>query len=95
VHVLREGQEQIAHALAQKGSEKFRDVYWSPSRNGLPEIPQCAVTVSCVVEQVLPGGDHLIVVGAVTGVSAGVGTPLLYHRRRITATPTADHLPGV
>jgi flavin reductase (DIM6/NTAB) family NADH-FMN oxidoreductase RutF len=94
VHVLREGQEHIAHALARKGSEKFHGVYWSPSRNGLPEIPQCAVTVSCVVEQLLPGGDHLIVVGAVTGVSAGAGTPLLYHRRRITAAPTGTHPEG-
>jgi flavin reductase (DIM6/NTAB) family NADH-FMN oxidoreductase RutF len=94
VHVLREGQEHIARALARKGPEKFRDFRWNATRNGLPEIPRCAVTVSCVVEQLLPGGDHLIVVGAVTGISAGAGTPLLYHRRRITAAPTEGHLQG-
>jgi flavin reductase (DIM6/NTAB) family NADH-FMN oxidoreductase RutF len=87
VHVLRDGQEGVARALAGKGPDKFAAVAWTPSAEGPPELPGCAVTLACTVDALLPGGDHVIVVGAVGRVERGGGTPLVYHRRRMRAAP--------
>jgi 3-hydroxy-9,10-secoandrosta-1,3,5(10)-triene-9,17-dione monooxygenase reductase component len=85
VHVLRDGQEGVAQALAGKGADKLAGVEWRPSAEGPPELAGCAVTLACAVDALLPGGDHLIVVGAVGRVERGGGTPLVYHRRRMRA----------
>ena len=87
VHVLRDGQEHVARALAGKGPDKFDGIAWQTSPEGLPEIPDCAVTLACDVDGLLPGGDHAIVVGAVRRVAFGGGTPLVYHRRRLHTAP--------
>ena len=46
--------------------------------------------LDCVPEQLLPSGDHTIVVGRVVAVAADcVGrAPLVYHRRRYTSVDT-------
>jgi flavin reductase (DIM6/NTAB) family NADH-FMN oxidoreductase RutF len=85
VHVLRDGQEDVARALAGKGPDKFAAVAWTASAEGPPELPGCAVTLACSVDALVPGGDHVIVVGAVGRVERGEGTPLVYHRRRMRA----------
>lgn len=87
VHVLRDGQEHVASALAGKGPDKFDGLAWRPSTEGPPELPDCAVTLACDVDALLPGGDHAIVVGAVRRVAFGGGTPLVYHRRRLHTAP--------
>ena len=87
IHVLRAGQESVARSLALKGAEKFDDVSWSSTSSGLPVIAGCAVTVECLVENLVPGGDHMIIVGAVRNAEVHGGSPLLYHRRSFTRIP--------
>jgi flavin reductase (DIM6/NTAB) family NADH-FMN oxidoreductase RutF len=48
---------------------------------GLPRIGGAAAWLECEVEDVLPGGDHLIVVGLVTACETEEVEPLVYHRR--------------
>ena len=81
VGVLRAGQEEIARRFATKEpvAEKWQGVGWS-ERDGLPAIDDALVFVACDLRDVIAGGDHVIVTGAVTSLeTAGGGTPLVCH----------------
>jgi ribonuclease-3 len=55
---------------------------WAQAR-GLPRIEGTAAWISCDVHELLPGGDHVIVVGLVTRSEISDNArPLVYHRRR-------------
>jgi flavin reductase (DIM6/NTAB) family NADH-FMN oxidoreductase RutF len=87
VHVLRQGQEEIARQFARKGAQKFAATAWRPGWRGLPLLEDCALVHGCDVHSLLPGGDHVIVVGAVREIDRAGGAPLVYHRRRFHSTP--------
>lgn len=91
VNVLAVGQEEIGTGCARKGPEKFAGVAWRYD-DGLPRIDGSAAWLACEVEDVLAGGDHLIVVGLVTGCNTGDAEPLIYHRRRFLRLPSEETL---
>ena len=86
LQLLRDGQEGVAHALAGKGTGKFVGVPVAETLDGF-EIDGCAVTLRCRVDALLPGGDHVIVVGVVRDADVHGGEPLFYHRRAIAPVP--------
>ncbi len=81
INVLGAQQEHLATAFASKApqEEKWRDVEWT-QRAGLPELRGTVAWVACELREVIPGGDHVILTGAVTDVEAAGGEPLLFHR---------------
>ena len=81
VNLLAAGQEQIGLACARKGSEKFDAVPWR-DECGLPRIDGAAGWLACDIRELLPGGDHVIVVGLVTACETREAEALVYHRRR-------------
>jgi flavin reductase (DIM6/NTAB) family NADH-FMN oxidoreductase RutF len=81
VNLLAAGQEELGLACAKKGVDKFACVPWHDD-GGLPRIDETAGWLACDVEELLPGGDHIIVVGLVTACETTEAEPLLYHRRR-------------
>lgn len=81
VNLLAAGQEEIGRTCARKGPEKFASVPWRLD-DGLPRIDGAAAWLSCEVQDVLPGGDHVIVVGLVKACDSGKADPVVYHRRR-------------
>jgi 3-hydroxy-9,10-secoandrosta-1,3,5(10)-triene-9,17-dione monooxygenase reductase component len=90
VNVLHTGQEEIARNFASKApvAEKWTGVAWS-ERDGIPAIDSALVWVACELRDVIAGGDHVIVTGAVTGLEAGEGEPLVFHRGEYQA-PASD-----
>ncbi|MBA0052404.1 flavin reductase [Streptomyces sp. AJS327] len=50
-------------------------------RNGVPVLRHALAWITCEVRETYPGGDHLIVVGGVTGVGGSSGDPLVWHER--------------
>jgi flavin reductase (DIM6/NTAB) family NADH-FMN oxidoreductase RutF/dTDP-glucose pyrophosphorylase len=80
LNVLAAGQEQIGMGCAKKGEDKFKGVSWEDD-DELPRIDGTAAWLACDVQEFLPGGDHVIVVGLVTRCEALGEDPLLYHRR--------------
>lgn len=80
INVLAVGQEEVGKGCAKKGVDKFKNVSWD-DEEGLPRIQGTAAWLGCEVQQFLPGGDHIIVVGLVTHCEADGEEPLLYHRR--------------
>ena len=81
VNLLASDQADIGLDCAKKGEDKLAGVSWR-TEDDLPRIDDAAAWLACEVEQILPGGDHEIVIGLVTGCETGVDEPLVYHRRR-------------
>ena len=80
ISVLHAGQEEIARAFATKApvADKWEGVAWE-DRDGIPAIDGALAFVACDLRDVIAGGDHVIVTGAVTALEAGEGTPLVFH----------------
>jgi 3-hydroxy-9,10-secoandrosta-1,3,5(10)-triene-9,17-dione monooxygenase reductase component len=81
VNVLGAEQEPLARQFATKVAEpeKWRGVGWG-ERDGIPAIDGALVWVGCELGDVVMAGDHVILTGAVVGLEAREGEPLLFHR---------------
>ena len=84
IHILAKDQQTLAKTFATSASDKFSTVDWSNGPSGLPCFEGCVGVVECAVEDHLPGGDHVIVTGAVKRVHRDdKRAPLVYHRREL------------
>ena len=83
VNVLAEGQEDLATLFASKApeAEKFAGVAHDLHR-GVPVLRAAHAWIGCRLEELLPGGDHVIGIGAVTAAETGGGEPLVWHGGR-------------
>jgi 3-hydroxy-9,10-secoandrosta-1,3,5(10)-triene-9,17-dione monooxygenase reductase component len=81
VNVLAAGQDDVARRFAGKlrEREKFAGVPHS-LHDGIPVVEGVHAWVGCDLQQLVPGGDHTIGIGAVTAAEAGGGEPLLWYR---------------
>lgn len=86
-NVLASGQDELALRFARKGADKFDGVPWSPT-SALPRIAGALGWVACDVVDVVPGGDHQVVIGRATDVDRRAGAPLTYWQRSF-----GTHLP--
>ena len=80
VNVLAAGQEDVARAFATKApvAEKWEGIEWR-ERAGVPVLGGAVLWVACELQDVIAGGDHVIVTGEVRGLEAGEGDPLVFH----------------
>ena len=81
VHFLSHDQEEVAARFASKMPEaqKFEGLEWA-EQDGVPALHGCLAGLACEVRELLPGGDHLIGVGAVTSLWRDGGEPLVFYR---------------
>ena len=89
INVLAGGQEEVGTACARKGPDKLAGTSWRYDGD-LPRIDDCAAWLACDVQDVLDGGDHVIVVGLVTACEPGDAEPLVYHRRHFLRLPNGE-----
>ncbi|MBO1330225.1 flavin reductase family protein [Streptomyces sp. VRA16 Mangrove soil] len=87
VHILEEGQADLAATFARSGADRFgAPTSWSEGPEGVPVLDGVLAWMVCKVVARVPAGDHRIVLAeAVCGHSAGAGRPLLYHQGRFNA----------
>ena len=80
VNVLAADQRELAVKFAGKEAhaDKFRDVPWREEA-GVPVLDGCVAWVAGPVEELVPGGDHVIAITAVETFGAPGGDPLLFH----------------
>lgn len=84
IHVLSGSQSDLAMRFAGKASDKFDGVDWRAGKFGMPEIEGATGVITCTVAEVVPGGDHVIIIGAVDGIRHDPEVPTLtYHRRNM------------
>lgn len=83
VNVLAEGQAELAALFASKApeAEKFAGVPHD-LRDGVPVLRAAHAWIGCTLKELLPGGDHVIGIGAVTAAETGEGDPLIWHGGR-------------
>ena len=81
VNVLAKGQERLARLFASKTPEheKFAEVPHTV-HDGVPVIEGVLAWVGCTLQELIPGGDHTIGIGAVTAAEKGNGEPLIWYR---------------
>jgi 3-hydroxy-9,10-secoandrosta-1,3,5(10)-triene-9,17-dione monooxygenase reductase component len=88
VNFLSAEQTEVSNTFASLADDKFADVDWQPTSNGMPRLEGTVGWVDCVVQDVHEAGDHYLVIGRVEDLGHGdADKPLLFHRGRYrTAT---------
>ena len=88
VNFLSAEQTEVSNTFASLADDKFADVDWQPTTNGMPRLEGTVGWVDCVVQDVHEAGDHYLVIGRVEDLGHGdADKPLLFHRGRYrTAT---------
>jgi 3-hydroxy-9,10-secoandrosta-1,3,5(10)-triene-9,17-dione monooxygenase reductase component len=79
INVLAVGQEELAARFAGKEEAKFDDVPHT-LHDGIPVLEGALAWIGCTLQELLPGGDHTIGIGAVTAAETGEGEPLVWYR---------------
>jgi flavin reductase (DIM6/NTAB) family NADH-FMN oxidoreductase RutF len=82
VSVLASDQQQVAAYFAARGRTPepagFATVPTTSEETGAPIIDGCLSWFDCTVEDLLPGGDHEILIGRVAAAGGRTGEPLVY-----------------
>lgn len=80
VNVLRDDAADLAVAFGRKlpVEEKWQGVGWS-EHSAVPALDEAIVVIPCELEDVISGGDHMIVTGRVLEIVEHPGRPLLFH----------------
>lgn len=78
VSVLSEGQEEVANIFAGYKGDRFARVAHTINNHGVPVVDGAIATFSCKTHQVVPAGDHVVLMGEVTKFSQGEGRGLGY-----------------
>jgi flavin reductase (DIM6/NTAB) family NADH-FMN oxidoreductase RutF len=82
VSVLANDQQQVARYFAASGRlpepAGFSAVPTIAHETGAPIIEGCLSWFDCILEDILPGGDHEILVGRVAAAGGRSGEPLVY-----------------
>ena len=83
INVLRDEHASVSQVFASRTppAEKFSMVAHRLEQ-GFAVLDDALVCVTCDLYDATPGGDHTIVVGAVTGIELGAGEPLVRHAGR-------------
>jgi len=81
INILREDQEAVSIAFARALSSKWDGVRTEIWQTGSPILVDALASFDCETTSMHDGGDHVIFVGRVLRLRAGVdGRPLLYFR---------------
>lgn len=65
ISVLGEGQEDVSNVFARFSGDRFSQVAHSPDCNGVPVIDGAIARFSCATHDVIPAGDHSLLIGRV------------------------------
>ena len=80
VNILAEDQETVSRCFASSEPDQFREIGYTPGASGAPLIHDAVAALECKIVDLLPGGDHTIIVGEVEATKIQEGKPLLHFR---------------
>lgn len=80
VSVLAAHQKDVSALFASKSPDKFSGAPWQLGPAGSPVITGAAAWFDCLRHEVVEAGDHVILIGHVSGFGAGSEAPLGYCR---------------
>lgn len=84
VNILCSDQRELSSQFARSGPDKWNGVEFETWETGVPILKGCTTSLECDLESVFEGGDHVIVVGRVRGMTTNGAdsSPLLFYRGR-------------
>ena len=87
VHLLGEGQQEVARTFATSGIDRFAThTAWRPGPYGVPVLDGALAVLVCRIRERVPAGDHSIVLATpVIAETSPTGRPLVYHEGRYGA----------
>jgi flavin reductase (DIM6/NTAB) family NADH-FMN oxidoreductase RutF len=80
VNVLGAADDETALRFARSGADRFAGVPWTAAQ-GLPRLDCAAAWAACELQQVIEGGDHLLLIGLVVHAETRAAAPLVYGHR--------------
>ena len=80
VNILAEDQEALARRFAEVEANRFNGVGFREGHQGVPLIDGVLAHIECAKQSAVPGGDHTVFFGLVTGGEVSERRPLLYYR---------------
>jgi flavin reductase (DIM6/NTAB) family NADH-FMN oxidoreductase RutF len=84
VNILRADQEDVARRFsAAAETNRFAGLATIPGRYGIPLLAEAVASIECDHSRIVDGGDHSIMIGAVSAMVVAGGAPLLYVHGRV------------
>ena len=80
VNILSARQRALSTAFATRGADKFAGVSWRGARTGAPVLEGSVAWFDCRTHEIVPAGDHVILIGRVVAFDHGAAPPLGYCR---------------
>ena len=80
VNVLAAGQADVGRRFADRTADRWHGLAWQ-TRAGAPALGERLAFIGVETEQLVPAGDHTLVIGAVREADWDPGEPLLYWQR--------------
>jgi len=80
VNVLAAGQADVGRRFADRAADRWRGVAWR-AEAGAPALRERHAFIGVETEQLVPAGDHTLVLGGVREADWAPGEPLLYWQR--------------
>lgn len=80
IHILHAGQQDMSKLFATKDVNKFSEISWSEGEGGVPLLDDYSVRFECSTENLVEGGDHIIIVGRVHAMDNPDAEPLGFYQ---------------
>lgn len=81
ISVLGESHDEAARSLAAQTGDRFAGLETASSERGAVFVHGTSVWLESAIEQLIPAGDHTIVVLRVSGITVHPGVPpIVFHR---------------
>ena len=80
VNILAADQEPLSRRFAATDANRFYGVGYRESRHGVPLLNGVLAHIECASHAAVPGGDHTVFFGLVTGGDVTDKQPLVYYR---------------
>jgi flavin reductase (DIM6/NTAB) family NADH-FMN oxidoreductase RutF len=90
ISVLHRWQREVAIRFARRG-DNF-PAHLAEERDGFLFVPGALAHMACRVHQIVPSGDHDLVVGRVVSLRHDAGEPLVFHRGRLGGLAIDAHV---
>lgn len=78
IHYLSQEQRELSAHFARPSDDRFRGLTYRTGETGAPILEGVIAFVECELVEILPGGDHSIVIGSAKFGSVPGGHPLAY-----------------
>jgi flavin reductase (DIM6/NTAB) family NADH-FMN oxidoreductase RutF len=82
VNILRDSQQELSRTFARSVPDKWTGVPFETWDTGCPILPDSLAALECDVDEIIEGGDHVILIGKVRRIRMEEGDcqPLVYFR---------------